>query len=155
MLKILRKGMQVNAPLDQTGFTGDPTKDAALAVVTAIKSGRVAAIGASGVKLANTADGTEDEFVGFIINDAAGNAWENQPALASGIVPLAAGPCVVITDQIVTTETFAKGDKLYVAGGDNKGLVTKTPETGGNQRLLGIALSAASASAPELEILVF
>lgn len=154
MLKILHKGIQYNAPLDKTGFTGDVATDAQLASVTSLVAGRLATLGANGVALADAAEG--HVFAGFIINDAAGYFMENKPALASGLVPLSIGIQVVVTDQIVSTETFAIGDKLYIGSGANAGKVTKTPPTGAgaNVKPIGVAGSTASAAAPELTVIV-
>lgn len=153
MLKILHKGLQFNAPLDTTGFSGDAVADATLASVLALKGGRTASIEAAGVGLCDAA--ASDHFDGFIINDVAGYSYENKPALASGIVPLITGPCVVVTDQIKAADTFAIGDLVYAAGGADKGLVTKTVPGAGLTAPIGKALSAASAASPELTILVF
>lgn len=154
MLKILHKGIQYSAPLDTTGFTGDTSVDSALASVTKLVSGRLATLGANGADLANAAEG--DVFAGFIINDAAGYFMENKPALASGLVPLSVGPQVVVTDQIVSSETFAIGDVLYIGSAANAGKVTKTLPTGAgvNAKSIGIAGSTASAAAPELTVIV-
>jgi hypothetical protein len=153
MLQILYKGINFNAPLDTTGFTGNVATDSQLPSVTALVGGRLATLHATGVALADAAAG--DEFAGFIINDASGYYFENVPALASGLVPLSVGPQGVITDQIVASDTFAVGDKLYLGSGANKGLVTKVlPVAGGaNTKVIGIAGSTASASAPQLTIL--
>jgi hypothetical protein len=152
MLNILYKGINFNAPLDTTGFIGDASVDSALASVTALVSGRLATIRPAGVHLADSAN--NDQFVGFIINDAAGYFFENKPALASGIVPLSVGPQGVTTDQIDTTKTFAVGDKLYIGNGATAGLVTNVVPGSGNTAVIGIATSTASAAAPELGILV-
>lgn len=154
MLSILHKGIQYNAPLDKTGFTGDVAHDAALASVTALVSGRIATLTATGVALADASDG--DIAAGFIINDAAGYFMENKPALASGLIPLSVGNQVVVTDQIVTSETFAIGDLLYIGSDANAGLVTKTVPVGNdaNKNPIGVAGSTASASSPALTVIV-
>jgi hypothetical protein len=154
MLKILYKGINFNAPLDTTGFTGDTSVDSQLPSVTALKSGRLATLHSTGVALADAAAG--DVFNGFIINDASGYYFENVPALASGQVPLSVGPQGVITDQIVATDSFVVGDKLYIGSGANEGLVTKVIPVGvgANVAPFGTAASTASAAAPELQILI-
>lgn len=155
MLSILHKGIQYNAPLDKSDFTGDVDTDSKLAYVQGLVSGRCATITADGVALADAAEG--HLFIGFIINDAAGYFFENKPAIASGLVPLSMGNQVVVTDQIVTTETFALGDKLYLGSGANAGLVTKTLPVGAgaNVEPIGIAGSAASAASPNLTVVCF
>jgi len=150
MLRILHKGIQASFDLDQTGLTGDTEADSKLAYIQSLKGGRLAAIGANGVKLA---DGATDTPLGFIINDAEGYFYENKPALASGKVPLTVGDQIVVTDQIDTSEVFAKGDKLYAGTGAKVGLVTKTAPAAG-AKVIGIATSTASAASPELTIVV-
>lgn len=153
MLKILHKGHQISLDQDQTGFTGVVATDTALTVVTKMKAGRVAAIKSDGTAtLADGAIANNLDPIGFIINDAAGYFFENVPAIASGKIAVTFGPCVIITDQILTSETFQPGDKLYCGSSGNVGLITKTQPT--NARLLGIALSSASSAAPELTIAV-
>lgn len=154
MLKILHKGLQISLDQDQTGFTGVIATDVALAVVTKMKAGRIAALTSGGLAtLADGAVGNGLEPLGFIINDAAGYFFENVPAVASGKIAITFGPCVIISDQILTSETFAPGDKLYSGTSGNVGLITKT-SAGGTARLIGIALSSASAAAPELTLAV-
>lgn len=153
MLKILHKGLQISLDQDQTGFTGVIATDVQLTVVQKMKAGRIAALTSGG--LATLADGVVAnglEPIGFIINDAAGYFFENVPAVASGKIAVTFGPCVVISDQILTSETFAPGDKLYAGTSGNVGLITKTQN--GSARLLGIALSSASSAAPELTLAV-
>lgn len=150
MLKILHKGFQANLPLDKTGFTGDLEHDAALANVTSIIGGRCLTVKPAGVALC---DGATDPFVGFAINDAAGYFFENKPALASGIVPVSVGNQVAVSDQIDTTKTFAIGDRVYVGTGAAKGLLTNVAPAAGVAPI-GVALSAASAAAPELQFVI-
>jgi hypothetical protein len=155
MLQILYKGINYNAPLDTTGFTGNIAVDSASAYVVSLVGGRLATLHPTGVALANAAN--NDIFAGFIINNAAGYFFENIPALASGLVPLSVGPQGVITDQIVAGLTFTPGQPLYIGSGGNAGLVTNvqpTPGSGVNSTAFGIAGSAASASSPELTILI-
>jgi hypothetical protein len=154
-LQILQKGIQSSIPMDQTGFTGVIATDVALAVVTKMVAGRLAAINTS-TGLATLADGTTTnnlEPIGFIINNAAGYFFENVPAYASDLIAVTMGPCVVITDQISPSITFAPGQKVYCDTGSNVGLITNAPG-GTGARLIGIAGSAASAASPSLTIFV-
>lgn len=155
MLKILHKGIQINAPLDKSGFTGDVQHDASLASVATLIAGRAATVLENGVALADAAEG--HTFDGFIINDVAGYFYENKPALASGLVPLSYGNQVVVTDQIKAGDVFKPGDKVYLGSGADAGLLTKTQPTGtgANDAPVGKALSAASAAAPELTVLAY
>jgi len=154
MLEIRHRGINVNLDIDQTGMTGDYEADAALAYVVGLKAGRVAGLDSNGkVQLA---DGSADSAsvqqlpVGFIINDAAGYFYENKPALASKIVPVIMGNCVIVTDQIDTDQTFVPNEPLYVGTGAKAGLVTNVPSTSGY--IIGVAGSTASSAAPELLI---
>lgn len=154
MLKILHKNTQMSLDIDDTDFNGDIQHDTALPYIVGLVAGRVVGVNpATGaVALADGAAAGTIYPLGFLINDAAGYFYENKPALASGKVGITHGDCVVITDQIDTTETFAPGDKVYVGTGGEVGLITKTAPTGAS--IFGIALSAASSASPELMIAV-
>lgn len=153
MLKILGKGNQISLDLDTTAFTGDVAHDSALAGVTELVGGRVVGLTAGGkVQLCDGAV-TTTQHVGFLINDAAGYFFENKPAIASGLVSTTFGNCIVVTDQIDTSKTFAAGQKLYAGTGAVKGLLTNVaPDAAA--AVVGIAGSAASAASPELKVFV-
>lgn len=154
MLEIRHRGINVNLDMDQTGLTGDIEADKALAYTQSMKAGRIAGIDSNGK--AQLADGSADSAsiqmipIGFIINDAAGYFFENVPALASKIIPVIMGNCVIVTDQIDTTLTFTPNDVLYVGTGAKIGLVTNVASTSGY--IIGVAGSSASSAAPELLI---
>lgn len=153
MLKILQKGNQYQLPLDESAFTGDIAVDSALASVTALVSGRVAAVDAAGYCVLADGDDTAGAVpFGFIINDAAGYFYENKPALASGVVAVTFGNCVVQTDQIDTALTFAPGELLYVGTGAKAGLITNVAPT--HSRPFAISASSASAASPTLTLAV-
>lgn len=152
MLKILHKGIQISADLDPAKVNLDVEAFAIDTYIQGLKAGCAVTITASGVALADGAAASNKPFVGFLINDTAGYFYENKPALASGKVGVTFGNSVVVTDQIDTTETFAPGDLLYVGTSTEVGLITKTAPTGAVA--IGVALSAASASSPELTIAV-
>jgi hypothetical protein len=71
--------------------------------------------------------------LGFYLNDAAGNAYENTPATASGRIPYVSGQAVVglslwETQHLITGSaalTYAAGDNLYAS---MNGLVTNVQE---------------------------
>jgi hypothetical protein len=153
MLQILHKGIQMSLDLDTTSFTGNAETDSALAYIQALDAGMVAGYDADGyAQLADGAAAGDVTPMGFIINDAAGSFFENKPAIASGKLTITFGNCVIITNKIDTSETFAPKDRLYVGTGAKVGLITKTPPT--NARLFGIAMSTASSAAPNLTIAV-
>lgn len=151
MLQILYKGIQYNAAMDMTGFNGDVAHDAALPIVTEKVAGRLGSLNPADGTL-QLADGATDQPLGFIINDASGYFFENKPAIASGIIPVTFGNCVVITDQIDTDLTFSPGEALYAGTGAKVGLVTNVPSAPTDKKI-GIAGSSASISAPELTVL--
>jgi len=154
MLKILHSGIQPSFDIDKTGLTGDVEQDLKSAYLNSLVGGRLFGLDANGnVQLADGDPANPAQPIGFLILNATGYFFENKPALASGKVAGTLGNCVVITDQIVTSETFAPGDALYAGTGANVGLVTKTAPAAGAKQI-GIAGSAASAAAPELKILV-
>ena len=121
-------------------LTGDLKTVLASADIQKLKAGRVATVGADGyVTLAKAGD-DDAAFAGFIILDAAGQPYENCPAIASGKLPLLVGGGLVETDEVVETNIKA-GDKLYI--GDN-GQLTKTKGTA--TVAFGLARSANSAA---------
>ncbi len=153
MLKILNKGIQITAPLDTSDFTGDLETDSKLPYIQGLVGGRLVTITADGVVLADAAEA--HTFVGLIINDASGYFMENKPALASGMLAISCGGQMAVSDQIVTSETFAIGDLLYLGSGAKAGLITKTkPEAPATVAPFGIAMSSASLSSPELTFVI-
>jgi len=153
MLQVLHKGLQISLDLDTSSFTGDAETDAALAYIQGLDAGRVAGYNVSGyAALADGAIANAILPIGFIINDAAGNFFENKPALASKKIAVTFGNCVVITDQIDTTLTFTPGEKVYVGTSTKVGLITNIQPT--NARCIGITMSSATSAAPNLTIAV-
>lgn len=122
-------------------ITGDWSVDRASANITKFQAGRLAVLGTNGYITLADGGATYKGYDGVIINNAAGNDWENLPALASGVIPVICGGCIIETDQVVETNV-AIGDPLYIGTGANVGLLTKTPGT----TIVGYARSANSAS---------
>jgi hypothetical protein len=89
--------------------------------------------------------------VGLFVNDAAGAAFENSPAVASGKVAVIKGMASVEVDVYETNETnaapiaYAVGDKLYSSA---QGLLTTTDA--GTQTVIGIVTKAPSTASPTL-----
>lgn len=172
MLEIRQKGLQVSLPLDQAGFTSDPDANAKLAYVVGLKAGAPVAVDGDGyVQLADgdTANAPLSNVIGFLINDAAGEDWENRPAMASKQVAVAVGNARLVSDQIADV-TFNEGDLLYAGTGADVGKITNVPpsvltmdvtqadadETAKTTqaKVIGIALSPASLASPNLEFVV-
>jgi len=151
-LQILHKGQQISLAIDTSGFTGDPATDSAS--LSAYVGGKVAGVN-SATGFAALADGAAAGTVypiGFIINDASGYFYENMPAVASGMIAVTHGNCVVVTDQLKSGITFTAGEVVYCGTGADAGLITNVAPTGATP--LGIALSGASGAGAELTIAV-
>jgi len=90
--------------------------------------------------------------VGLFVNDAAGAAFENSPAVASGKVAVMKGQASVEVDVYETRNaadsadlTYAVGEKLY---GSAQGMLTN--ETTASSEVIGIVTKAPSTSSPTL-----
>lgn len=155
MLQVLHKGIQASFPINPVDLgthNGIMYNDDFTAELRKLVGGRAIRLNSEG--FVELADGAEGGYIGPLVVNATGGHLENKPAYASGQVAVAYGQCVATTDQIVTTETFAPGDSIYVGTGANAGLYTKTPATADTQPV-GLASSAASASEPNLTILFY
>ena len=89
--------------------------------------------------------------VGLFVNDAAGAAFENSPAVASGKVTVMKAQASVEVDVYATNasgggaQTYAVGDKLYC---DASGFLTKELST--DATVIGITTKAPSTASPTL-----
>ena len=89
--------------------------------------------------------------IGLFVNDAAGAAFENSPAVASGKVAVIKGMPSVEVDVYETNavgggaQTYAVGNKLYTS---SNGLLTKEDE--GSAVLVGIVTKAPQTASPTL-----
>jgi hypothetical protein len=89
------------------------------------------------------------EPLGLFVNDAAGAAFENSPAVASGKVTVMKGQASVEVDVYAThdsgdsAQTYAVGDKLY---SDAQGFLTKEVST--TQTVIGLVTKAPSTASP-------
>jgi hypothetical protein len=146
MFKFTHRGITTSLDLDATKLTGDAIADASSEYAKGLVSGCAVAISENGVVLAT---GAEGNFVGFLVEDVAGNPYQNQNAIASGAASVTLGNCAFYTDRVVEGITIKKGDKLYVA---TNGLLTNVSTDNGS--VVATAGSAFSASAPELLVLV-
>lgn len=114
-------------------------------VILALKGGTLAYIDTNG-EVATAADAQADQ-AGFIVNDAAGNDFENVPAYASGKCPIVFGGGIFETDQVVDDDV-AIGDALYIGAG---GQVTSTDP--GSGTVIGYSRTANSASDKTITLL--
>jgi hypothetical protein len=166
MLNILHKGIQISLALNPVTVAEYNTGDtAAITAITSLKAGRLASLASNGfVALADGA--TDQNIVGFIIDDAAGEVFGNSPAIASGLLAVTMGNCVVVTDQIANV-TFAPGQALYAGTSADVGLVTNvapatltlaegTPNTVATiaSKVIGLAGNVASSTSTNLKVLV-
>jgi hypothetical protein len=151
-LKIFNKGIQISLALDQTAWTGNIDTDSAL--LASFVGGKIVGVnGVNGfVALGDGAAAGTVQPLGFLVNDASGYFYENKPALASGMVAVTHGNCVVSTDQLKAGVTFVAGDLVYCGSGADAGLVVKVAPTGATP--IGVALTAASGAGAELTIAV-
>ena len=148
MLRILYVygAQDTTLPLDQTSFTGDPMVDRLLTYIQNLDAGCCVQQDTSGyIALADGSRATYYRGIeGVIINDAAGNEFENWPALASGLVPVVTLG-LIETDKVVETN-ITYGTILYAGTSTNVGLFTSTAPQSGVLVPAGVARSANSAS---------
>lgn len=158
MLKIMHKGIQMSGPLDPalvagTGVLWAPNTDAAFRQLI---GGRLVAKDANGHIVPADGVSHNGKVLGFLVDDAAGAYFENQPALATGTVAFTWGPMVGETDQITDGITIKVGDALYADTGANAGKITNVAPTLGQGEVavsIGIADSEAGPSNPLLTVL--
>lgn len=122
--------------LDKTCFTKQNSTDGSLPF--GVLGGTVAALKDGANYTVVPANGT-NKPIGLFVNNAAGNPFDNSPAVASNKIAIAQKMASVEVD-IYADVTFKIGDKLYadengyltnVAGSDTTviGVVTKLPTT--------------------------
>ena len=122
--------------LDKTCFTKQNSTDGSLPF--GVLGGTVAALKDGANYTVVPANGT-NRPIGLFVNNAAGNPFDNSPAVASNKIAIAQKMASVEVD-IYADVTFKIGDKLYsdengyltnVAGSDTTviGVVTKLPTT--------------------------
>jgi hypothetical protein len=91
--------------------------------------------------------------VGLFVNDAAGAAFENSPAVASGKIAVMKCMASVEVDVYATTQSdnatpvvFAVGEPLYC---DGQGFLTNE-SIGGNVKVIGVVTKKPSITSPTL-----
>lgn len=135
MLNILHKGLQASLPVDMSkaNYSVGGVLDLATAVSTdyiqSLIAGRLVCQDVNG--FVSLCDGKTSNPLGFLVLDAKGGFFGNIPALAGGMVSHTFGNTVIRTDQIVSTDSFKVGDKVYAGTGDSVGLVTNVAPAAG------------------------
>lgn len=90
--------------------------------------------------------------IGLFVNDAAGAAFENSPAVASGKVAIMKAMASVEVDVYETRNAADSGDLAYSVGnylyGSAQGFLTK--ETTASSVVIGVVTKAPSTSSPTL-----
>lgn len=155
--KIIHNGTKINVDLPSTIPT-DPKAFISDSTVLGLKAGRLVTINSAGLILALNGSAGRNSTLGVLVTDVAGGFFENIPAAGSRKAAVLLGKAVYVTDQYKSGETYAKGDLLYLGSGTDVGLITKVaPTAGANVSIepVGVALSAATASSPELTVLLF
>ena len=115
--------------LDKTCFTKQNSTDGSLPF--GVLGGTVAALKAGASYTVVPADGTHQP-VGLFVNNAAGNPFDNAPAVASNKIAIACKQASVEVDIYADVE-FAIGDKLYA---DENGYLTNVK--GANDTVIGV-----------------
>lgn len=159
-LKILYQGTKNSLPtLEDAAFTQDNrvgnTQKVANTTLNAntpkgVLGGSVASMKGSNV---DGAFALGEQPVGLFINDAAGNPFENTPAVASGKNPHLHGDQSVVEVDVYETHDKATGAValIYAVGnllyGSQNGLLTKEND-GGTQVVIGFVTKVPTASDP-------
>ena len=115
--------------LDKTCFTKQNSTDGSLPF--GVLGGTVAALKAGASYTVVPADGT-NQPIGLFVNNAAGNPFDNAPAVASNKIAIACKQPSVEVDIYADVE-FAIGDKLY---SDENGYLTNVK--GSNDTVIGV-----------------
>lgn len=145
MLKLtVRAKMNSLFTLEAGAFTKDNT--GAGAMVTAftprgVLGGTVAMI--KGSYVCGQADGSKGE-IGLFANDAAGEAFNNAPAVASGKIAIVSGMASCEVDVYADVD-FAIGDKLY---SDANGFLTNVESA--SKTVIGICTKVPTVESPTL-----
>ena len=156
-LYILIRGQQSSIPvLSDDGFTKQNygvNTNTTLSVNTprGVLGGSVAAVSA-GLDYTAVPGTTELRPIGLFMNDAAGAAFENSPAVASGKVAVIKGQPSVEVDVYETRDAAGAADLVYQVGdklySSDQGLLSNEVSTEGT--VIGICTKAPSVASPTL-----
>lgn len=157
MIKILHRGIQINLDLNTTNFTGVATTDNQIAYLKSLVAGKMVGVDTNG-KVA-LADNQNVKPLGFVCVDASANPLENYPSVGSQKLAVAYGDCVIETDQLEASITFAAGDLVYASKTSGSvGMLTNVQPswTVSSDTVkadpIGIALNATSSSVKTLKV---
>ncbi len=132
--------------LDKTCFTKQNATEDKPLLPAGVLGGSVAAIKVGGDSYTVVpADGTANtKAIGLFVNNAAGNPWDNAPAVASNKIAIAQKLASVEVD-VYEDEEFAVGDKLYASA---NGYLTKTK--GADETVVGVVTKVPTTADPFL-----
>lgn len=132
--------------LDKTCFTKQNATEDKPLLPAGVLGGSVAAIKVGGDSYTVVpADGTaKTKAIGLFVNNAAGNPWDNAPAVASNKIAIAQKLASVEVD-VYEDEEFAVGDKLYASA---NGYLTKTK--GADETVVGVVTKVPTTADPFL-----
>jgi len=132
--------------LDKTCFTKQNATEDKPLLPAGVLGGSVAAIKVGGDSYTVVpADGTANtKAIGLFVNNAAGNPWDNAPAVASNKIAIAQKLASVEVD-VYEDEEFAVGDSLYAS---ENGYLTKTK--GADETVIGVVTKVPTLADPFL-----
>lgn len=146
--------------LDNISGVPNTTQSAANTTIDATTSRGLLAgsmVAMKGSRVIGACDGSSERPLGLLLNDVAGNANENTPAVASGKGPYVCGGGNEVELDVYETHTSAGVAQTYAAGDlvycSENGLISK--EDLGSQLVVGIVKKVPTASDPFLGILLF
>lgn len=149
-LRVIHSGLRVGQKVkDLEAFNGfyDPTNSIKNAYHASLIAGIICSLDANG--FLKPCDGATENPIGILFNSFNEYDLGSNTTVADGGLMVFQGAFVVETDQIVTTLTYAPGDKLYAGTGANVGKITNVAPAA-TAKVIGIATSIASASNPKL-----
>lgn len=147
MFNFKHRGIVANFKFDidtveTEGVDGALAKSLEAGVPVALKDGGVVPAGG-------------EKFLGILVEGVQNSPYQNSSALASGLLGVAIGNCIGVSDKVADGVTFTEGDSIYVV--DETSLFTNTPDglaVDSNGPAIGIAGATTTAANPAVEIIV-
>lgn len=141
-------GARINVDLDAAELTGTIDEVRAGAYIQGLVAGACVGVDSDGYLQLASGDTTDNILpLGLLVLDAASTYADSLPALGAQKMAVLGGPALVESNNIESGITFAPGDSVYCS--DTVGKLTNVAPSNSFGRI-GVALSSASASAPEL-----